>query len=97
MEHHGEYQHCQWEEKRNCIFHECLLQPMSIYRPNPMRACPLCGKSSIIGGTRKLLRGHYNLTKTERKYPNLQWVRLASGRRVKACTRCLKTLHRKAG
>ncbi|MBI2055382.1 MAG: 50S ribosomal protein L28 [Candidatus Sungbacteria bacterium] len=68
-----------------------------------MRQCSLCGKASIIGGKRKLLRGHYNLTKTERKYPNLQWVRLtdprpklglAAGQRVKACTRCIKKLHR---
>jgi ribosomal protein L28 len=59
-----------------------------------MRKCAVCGKGSIIGGTRKLLRGHYNLTKTSRKYPNLQWVRLASGRRVKACTGCIKTLQK---
>lgn len=66
-----------------------------------MRKCVICGKGSIIGGKRKLLRGHYNLTKTERKYPNLQWVRLASslpaghaGQRVKACTECIKTLQR---
>jgi len=47
-----------------------------------------------MGGKRKLLRGHYNLTKTERKYPNLQWAKLPSGRRVKACTSCIKKLHR---
>ena len=41
-----------------------------------MRMCAICGKGSVMGGKRKLLRGHYNLTKTERKYPNLQWVRL---------------------
>ncbi|MDP3727728.1 MAG: L28 family ribosomal protein [bacterium] len=41
-----------------------------------MRKCAICGKGSIMAGKRKLLRGHYNLTKTERKYPNLQWVRL---------------------
>ena len=44
-----------------------------------MRKCAICGKGSVIGGTRKLLRGHYNLTKTSRKYPNLQWVRLPTG------------------
>lgn len=59
-----------------------------------MRKCSLCGKASIIGGKRKLLRGHYNLTKTERKYPNLQWVKLTSGQRAKACTQCIKKLHR---
>ena len=66
-----------------------------------MRKCSICGKGSIIGGKRKLLRGHYNLTKTERKYPNLQWVRLpagqaglVSGKRVKACVACIKALHK---
>ncbi|MFY9462379.1 MAG: L28 family ribosomal protein [Candidatus Sungiibacteriota bacterium] len=59
-----------------------------------MRACKICGKGSRLGGTRKLLRGHYNLTKTSRKYPNLQWARLVSGQRVKACTSCIKTLHK---
>lgn len=59
-----------------------------------MRKCSICGKGSIIVGTRVLLRGHYNLTKKERKYPNLQWARLPSGQRVKACTACIKKLHR---
>jgi len=43
-----------------------------------------------MGGKRKLLRGHYNPTKWERKYPNLQWATLPSGERVKLCTRCIK-------
>lgn len=67
-----------------------------------MRKCAICGKGSIMAGKRKLLRGHYNLTKTERKYPNLQWVRLASSlrtahggkQRVKACTECIRTLQK---
>jgi ribosomal protein L28 len=66
-----------------------------------MRKCAICGKGSKLGGTRKLLRGHYNLTKTSRKYPNLQWVRLpagkaglASGKRVKACVACIKNLRK---
>jgi len=47
-------------------------------------------------GTRRLLRGHYNLTKTSRKYPNLQWASLPDrvggpkGGRIKICTRCMK-------
>lgn len=60
-----------------------------------MRVCTICGKGSIIAGKRKLLRGHYNLTKTGRKYPNLQWARLADGKRVKACAQCIKKLHKK--
>ena len=37
------------------------------------------------------LRGKYNPTEKKRKYPNLQWAKLASGRRAKACVRCIKT------
>ncbi|MBI2640036.1 MAG: 50S ribosomal protein L28 [Candidatus Sungbacteria bacterium] len=59
-----------------------------------MRSCSICKKGSRLGGTRKLLRGHYNLTKTSRKYPNLQWVKLASGKSAKACTQCIRTLHK---
>jgi len=67
-----------------------------------MRACAICGKGSVMGGTRKLLRGHYNPVNKERKYPNLQWARLPAGKagvkgvRMKICTNCLKTLNRKA-
>ncbi|MBI2609727.1 50S ribosomal protein L28 [Candidatus Giovannonibacteria bacterium] len=52
--------------------------------------CPICNKGSQISGTRVLLRGNYNPTKTSRKYPNLQWASLPSGRRIKICTDCLK-------
>jgi ribosomal protein L28 len=45
------------------------------------------------------LRGKFNPTIKRRKYPNLQWVRLpagkaglASGKRVKACTKCIKAM-----
>jgi len=61
------------------------------------KICAICKKGSVIMGTRRLLRGHYNPTKRSRKYPNLQWARLPasrqggpSGGRVKICTRCLK-------
>jgi len=54
-----------------------------------------------MGGKRKLLRGHYNPVKWERKYPNLQWARLDSvdprrtrvlgkSGRVLACASCIK-------
>jgi len=66
------------------------------YTIQTMRACAICGKSYILGGTRKLLRGHYNPTKTGKKKANLQWTRLyAPGKRVLVCTRCLKTLTKK--
>ena len=41
------------------------------------------------------LRGKYNPTPKKRKYPNLQWVTLSDGKRVKACTKCIKTLSKK--
>ncbi len=55
-----------------------------------MRKCAICSKGSIMAGTRKLLRGHYNPTGWTRKYPNLQKTRLGTGRRVLACVSCIK-------
>ncbi len=54
------------------------------------KACTICGKGSMMGGKRKLLRGHYNPVKWERKYPNLQWLRLGKAPRVLACTSCIR-------
>lgn len=62
-----------------------------------MRACERCGKSSIGGGTRKLLRAHYNPTNWTKKRPNLQWTTLfKKGKRAQVCTSCLRTLSRTA-
>ncbi len=57
-----------------------------------MRKCANCGKTPIMAGTRKLLRGHYNPTAWSRKYPNLQKTKLPTGERALVCTQCLKTL-----
>jgi ribosomal protein L28 len=57
-----------------------------------MRQCEICGKSYIIGGTRKKLRGKYNPTSRKKKYPNLQKTKLPNGKRVLACTKCIKTI-----
>lgn len=68
-----------------------------------MRKCEICGKTYTNVITRKKLRGKYNPTSKQKKYPNLQWVRIPydiekesyrefAGKRVKACTRCIKTL-----
>ena len=47
----------------------------------------------MVAVTRKKLRQtKYNPTSLKRKYPNLQWARLANGKRVKACAKCIKTL-----
>jgi ribosomal protein L28 len=54
------------------------------------KECPICGKGSKMGGKRNLLRGKYNPTPKQRKYPNLQWAQLLSGKRIKICTSCLK-------
>ncbi len=56
------------------------------------KICAICGKSYIKSITRKKLRGKYNPTSKKRKYPNLQWVRLPSGKRVKACAKCIKAM-----
>lgn len=58
-----------------------------------MRACEKCGKSYKGGGTRKLLRGHYNQTAFGKKRANLQWTTLLhKWERSLVCTRCLRTL-----
>ncbi|HCI05240.1 TPA: 50S ribosomal protein L28 [Patescibacteria group bacterium] len=54
------------------------------------RVCSICGKGSIMVGKRNLLRGQYNPTKSTKKYPNLQWLRLPTGKRVRACVKCIK-------
>lgn len=56
-----------------------------------MKTCFNCGKGSIMAGTRKLLRGHYNPTDWSRKYPNLQKTKLPSGKPGFMCTKCLRT------
>jgi len=57
-----------------------------------MKQCAICEKKSKMAGKLNKLRGKYNPTAKKRKYPNLQWVRLPSGKRVLACTKCIKTL-----
>ncbi|MDP2664042.1 MAG: L28 family ribosomal protein [bacterium] len=54
--------------------------------------CVICGKTSRIVWKLRKLRGKYNPTSKKRKKPNLQWVTLPAGQRVKACTKCIKTL-----
>jgi len=58
------------------------------------KQCAICDKKYIKSVTLVKLRGKYNPTSSQRKHPNLQWVRLVSGQRVKACTNCIKTLHK---
>lgn len=56
------------------------------------KICTICKKHSAMGVTLVKLRGKYNPTAKVRKYPNLQWVRLPSGKRVEACTKCIKRI-----
>ncbi len=61
--------------------------------PSMNKNCAICGKTSTLITPRNKLRGKYNPTDKKRKYPNLQWVLLASDKtRVKACTKCIKTI-----
>ena len=61
-----------------------------------MRQCSICKKSSVGGGTRKLLRGHYNPTAYGKKRANLQWIKIPNKPgRFLACTRCIKTSTKK--
>ena len=60
------------------------------------RTCAVCNKTSTMVWHRVKLRGKFNPTIKRRKHPNLQWVRLASGKRVKACAKCIKALGKTA-
>ncbi|MFH0890488.1 MAG: hypothetical protein V1856_00460 [Candidatus Liptonbacteria bacterium] len=60
-----------------------------------MRQCSKCGKGSIIRGSRKLLRGHYNPTGTSRKYPNLQYAKMDGSRKL-VCVQCIKSMGKPA-
>jgi len=48
-----------------------------------------------MGHTRKLLRGHYNVTAGRAFKPNLQKT-VHNGRHVLACTKCIRTMHKVA-
>lgn len=57
-----------------------------------MRQCEVCKKGSLIKTSRQLLRGHYNPVNTQRKYPNLQKVRISDEGRVLVCMKCRKSI-----
>jgi ribosomal protein L28 len=62
-----------------------------------MKTCSICGKGYYIGGTRRLLRGHYNPTSDSRKKPNLQWTKIPGkpGRHL-VCAKCLKKIKKES-
>lgn len=59
------------------------------------KICMICGKGKSVGHTRKLLRGHYNVTSRRTFKPNLQKVRY-EGHRVWGCVQCIRSMHKEA-
>ncbi|NMB92311.1 MAG: 50S ribosomal protein L28 [Parcubacteria group bacterium] len=58
------------------------------------KVCAICGKQYNTATTRVKTRSAYNPTSRHRQKANLQWYRLANGKRIKVCTSCLKKLSR---
>ncbi len=67
------------------------------------RKCSICEKKSVMASQRKKLMSKYNPTPKKRKYPNLQVLNVPAGinkpaykeyagKKVIACTKCIKTL-----
>jgi len=56
--------------------------------------CELCKKQKKKAGRWVKLRGKYNPSPKRFQKINLQWVTLATGKRVKACTKCIKALQK---
>ncbi len=54
------------------------------------KICALCGKGSMLLTPRNKLRGKYNPAEKKRKYPNLQWMAVSNGKRIRACAKCIK-------
>jgi ribosomal protein L28 len=54
------------------------------------KICSICEKKSSMGRVLVKLRGKYNPTSRKRRHPNLQWLKLPSGKRVLACAKCIK-------
>lgn len=70
------------------------------------RKCPICKKGAKMAAKRIKLRGKYNPTTKRKQFPNLQWVKIPleiqkepfkkfAGKRILACTRCIKRLLKK--
>jgi len=54
------------------------------------KSCALCGKQQVVVRKYNKLMSRYNPNPKHTKQPNLQWYTLANGKRVKACTKCMK-------
>ncbi len=56
------------------------------------KQCAICKKKYTLVWRRLKLRGKYNPTIKRKQKPNLQWVRLPSGKKVLSCAKCIKAL-----
>jgi len=67
------------------------------------KECAICAKKGMLAWRLVKLRGKYNPTIKKKKRPNLQWLTVPlvverknykpfAGKRVLACTKCIKTL-----
>lgn len=59
------------------------------------KQCSICGKKYVLVWRRVKLRGKYNPTIKRKQKANLQWLKLPSGKRVLACTKCIKKFSKK--
>lgn len=67
--------------------------PVCYHRTTSMaKICVLCEKGTRVAGkySNRVRATKFNPTGKTRKYPNLQWAGLPSGRRIRLCTRCIK-------
>ena len=57
-----------------------------------MKVCSTCNKGTLVGGgySNRIRATKFNPTGMVRRYPNLQWTKTASGKRIKICAKCLK-------
>ena len=55
---------------------------------SPNKSCAVCEK----GYARSFARSHSMQSTARRLKPNLQWLTIAPGKRVRACTKCIKSL-----
>lgn len=53
----------------------------------PHKSCAICGK----GYKRIFARSHSMQHTIRRQQPNLQWLAINAGKRIKACAKCIKS------
>lgn len=72
-----------------------IYYPLHLFTFLMARMCEHCGKTKQIGNTRKLLRGHYNVTGKREFRPNLQKIK-HEGAHLLLCVNCIRTLNKAA-